>query len=172
MSFAIFNADCFDSLDAARLQPPIEPPAPAGATLDHFAGRRRSAAVGRRFWRFVASNWPGFDLIERARAVRMFARFRADWSRDALSAVDRAFYDGLPASSPPIAARTAPSWRSAPPSRCRSTARAVRRRGRRVFALAAAKRDVALAFAADGEVVMFPTPRVDLRARRLVEVVN
>ena len=44
----------------------------------------------------------------------------------------------------------------------------------RVFALHAAKREVALAFAAEGEgeIVMFPAPRVDLRARRLIELAN
>jgi hypothetical protein len=44
----------------------------------------------------------------------------------------------------------------------------------RIFALSAVKRDVALAFAAEGagEIVMFPTPRVDLRARRLIELAN
>jgi hypothetical protein len=43
-----------------------------------------------------------------------------------------------------------------------------------VFALRAAKREVALAFAAEGggEIVTFPAPRVDLRARRLIELVN
>ena len=172
MSFVIFNAEGFDSLEASRLRPPLDASAPAGATLDHFAGRRRSAAVGRRFWRFLAANWPSFDPIERARAVRMFARFRGDWSRDALSAADRAFYDGLPERF--AAYRGQNGAELAIGAAFALSLDGARRQapGRRVFALAAAKRDVALAFATDGELVMFPSPRVDLRARRLVEVVN
>ena len=76
MSFALPDRNTFDAYlqwpsEAARVRP--------GATLEYFIGRRRSTAVGRRFWRFAAQNWAAFDGIERARCVRMFARFRPDW---------------------------------------------------------------------------------------------
>ncbi len=69
------------NLDALAAAPP--PPARPGATLGYFASRRRSSAVGRRFWRFLAENWATFDSFERAQAARMFARFRPDWTRKA-----------------------------------------------------------------------------------------
>ncbi len=77
MSFAFSDRDPIDAFPP----PPAEPAPPRpGATLDRFVNRRRSAAVGRRFWRFAAENWTAFDGIERARCVRMFARFRPDMS--------------------------------------------------------------------------------------------
>jgi len=86
-----------------------------------------------------------------------------------------------PRPSPPIAARTASNWRPAAFTLSLERARrqATGRRGvgaadPRIFALHAVKRDVALAFVAadEGEIVMFPAPRVDLRARRLIELAN
>lgn len=180
MSFVMFNADGFDSLGAQPPRPQIAAHPRGGASLDHFVGRRRSGAVGVRFWRFLAANWSDFDPIARARAARMFARFRPDWRRETLSPADRAFYDRLPetfaayrgqnGAELAIGAGFALSLDSA-------RRQAALRRGAdsgdtRVFALAAAKRDVALVFAADGEIVMFPAPRIDLRARRLIEVAN
>jgi len=179
MSFAFTNRDPFEAFP----QPPTDAPPPRpGATLDCFVNRRRSTAVGHRFWRFLAENWTAFDGIERARGVRMFARFRPDWTREALGRMDRALYDSLPETftayrgqnGVELAVGAAFSL-----SLERARRQAAGRRGAepvdpRVFALHAAKRDVALAFAADGEgeVVMFPAPRVDLRARRLIELAN
>jgi hypothetical protein len=179
MSFAFSYRDPFDALPP----PPAEaaPPRP-GATLDYFANRRHSAAVGRRFWSFVAQNWPAFDLVERARCVRMFARFRPDWARDAFDPEDRAVYDSLPETFTAYRGQTgvelatgAAFALSLEGARRQATARrSAEPADLRIFALSAAKRDVALAFAADdaGEIVMFPKPRVDLRARRLIELAN
>jgi hypothetical protein len=179
MLFAFSDRDPFEALPA----PPVEAAPPRlGATLDCFVNRRRSAAVGRRFWQFAAENWTAFDLVERARCVRMFARFRPDWTREALGAVDRALYDSLPETF--IAYRGQNGVELAAGAAFtlsleRARRQATGRRGAeaadpRVFALHAVKRDVALAFAAagEGEVVMFPAPRVDLRARRLIELAN
>jgi hypothetical protein len=164
-------------------QPPGEeaPPRP-GATLDCFVSRRRSAAVGRRFWRFVAENWTAFDLVERARCVRMFARFRPDWTRDALGPEDRAVYDSLPETfttyrgqnGVELAAGAAFTLSLERARRQASGRRSAEAADPRVFALHVAKREIALAFAAEGEgeIVMFPAPRVDLRARRLIELAN
>ncbi|MGA2494715.1 MAG: hypothetical protein ABSF67_17510 [Roseiarcus sp.] len=179
MSFAFPDRDPFDAFP----QPPSEeaPPRP-GATLDHFIGRRRSTAVGRRFWRFVAQNWAAFDGIERARCVRMFARFRPDWARDAFGPEDRAIYDSLPETftayrgqnGVELAAGAAFSLSLERARRQATVRRGAEAADPRVFALQAAKREVALAFAAEGEgeIVMFPAPRVDLRARRLIELAN
>jgi hypothetical protein len=179
MSFALPDCDPFD----ASPQPPSETaPLRPGATLDHFIGRRRSTAVGRRFWRFVAQNWAAFDGIERARCVRMFARFRPDWTRDALGPEDRMIYDSLPETFTAYRGQNGVEL-AAGAAFTRSLERARRqasgRRGAeaadpRVFALNAARREVALAFSAEGEgeIVMFPAPRVDLRARRLIELAN
>jgi len=179
MSFVFPNRDPFD----AFLQPPIEeaPPRP-GATLDNFANRRRSPAVGRRFWRFLAENWTAFNLVERARCVRMFARFRPDWTRDAFGPEDRAVYDSLPETFAAYRGQNGVELAAGAAftlSLERARRQATGRRGAeaadpRVFALCAAKRDVALAFCAEGEgeIVMFPAPRVDLRARRLIELAN
>jgi len=179
MSFAFSDRNPFAALPA----PPVEeaPPRP-GATLDCFVYRRRSAAVGRRFWRFLAENWTAFDRIERARCVRMFARFRPDWTRDALGPVDRACYDSLPETftayrgqnGVELAASAAFTLSLERARRQATSRRGVEAADPRVFALHAAKRDVALAFAAngEGEIVMFPAPRVDLRARRLIELAN
>ena len=179
MSFAFPDCDLFEAL----LPPPDNAAPPRlGATLEHFIGRRRSAAVGRQYWRFAAQNWAAFDGIERARCVRMFARFRPDWARDALSPEDCAIYDSLPQTFTAYrgqngvelatgAAFTLSLERARRQARGRRGADAV---DPRVFALHAAKRDVALAFAADGEgeIVMFPAPRVDLRAHRLIALAN
>ena len=179
MLFAFSDRDPFEALPA----PPVEAAPPRlGATLDCFVNRRRSAAVGRRFWQFAAENWTAFDLVERARCVRMFARFRPDWTREALDRMDRALYDSLPETF--IAYRGQNGVELAAGAAFtlsleRARRQATGRRGAeaadpRVFALHAVKRDVALAFAAagEGEVVMFPAPRVDLRARRLIELAN
>ena len=179
MSFAFPNRDPFDAV----APPPAEqaPPRP-GATLDYFANRRRSAAVGRRFWRFLAENWTAFDPVERARCVRMFARFRPDWTRDAFGPEDRAVYDSLPETftayrgqnGVELAAGAAFTMSLERARRQASGRRGAEAADPRVFALCAAKRDVALAFCAEGEgeIVMFPAPRVDLRARRLIELAN
>jgi hypothetical protein len=176
-----FDLSPFDALDGAPPPSADLGPRPA-ATLDCFATRRRSPAVGRRFWRFLAENWAGFDRVERARCVRMFARFRPDWTRDALDCEGRSIYDSLP--------ETFTAYRGQNGLELASGAlftlslegarrQAAERRGveaveARIFALRAARRDVALVFAADGEgeIVMFPAPRVDLRARRLIELAN
>ena len=178
MSFAFPDHETYDALALSVDQAPPRP----GATLDCFVNRRRTAAVGQRFWRFVADNWTAFDGFERARCVRMFARFRSDWTRDALDPLDRALYDSLPEiftayrgqNGVELAAGAAFTL-----SLERARRQAIGRRSAegsdpRVFALHAVKRDVALAFAADGEgeIVMFPAPRVDLRARRLIELAN
>ena len=179
MSFAFPDHDPFD----AFAQPPgvAAPPRP-GAALDHFVGRRRSTAVGRRFWRFAAEQWAAFDAIERARCARMFARFRPDWTRDAFGPEDRAVYDSLPETFAAYRGQNGVELAAGAAftlSLERARRQATGRRGAeaadpRVFALHAAKREVALAFAADGEgeIVMFPAPRVDLRARRLIELAN
>ena len=179
MSFVFPDRDPFDLFP----QPPREeaPPRP-GATLEHFIGRRRSTAVGRRFWWFAAQNWATFDGVERARCVRMFARFRPDWTRDALGPVDRALYDSLPETftayrgqnGVELAAGAAFTLSLERARRQATGRRGVEAADPRVFALHAVKRDVAFAFAADGEgeIVMFPAPRVDLRARRLIELAN
>ena len=179
MSFAFPDRDPFEAL----LPPPNNdaPPRP-GVTLEHFIGRRRSAAVGRQYWRFAAQNWAAFDGVERARCVRMFARFRPDWARDALSPEDCAIYDSLPQTFTAYrgqngvelatgAAFTLSLERARRQARGRRGADAV---DPRVFALQAAKREVALAFLGDGEgeIVMFPAPRVDLRAHRLIALAN
>ena len=179
MSFAFPDRD---PLGAFPQPPSDEAPPRPGATLDHFIGRRRSAAVGRRFWRFAAENWTGFDGIERARCVRMFARFRSDWTRDALDHEGRAIYESLPETftayrgqnGVELAAGAAFSLSLERARRQASGRRGAEAADPRVFALHAAKREVALAFSADGEgeVVMFPAPRVDLRARRLIELAN
>jgi hypothetical protein len=178
MSFVFSNHEPIDAFP-----PPVgEAPPRPGATLDCFVNRRRSAAVGRRFWRFLAENWSAFDGIERARCVRMFARFRPDWTRDALGPMDRAVYDSLPKSFAAYRGQSGvelPAGAAFTLSLEHARRQAAGRRGAeaahpRIFALHAAKRDVALAFAADGEgeIVMFPAPRVDLRARRLIELAN
>ena len=179
MSFAFTARDPF----AAFPQPPRKeaPPRP-GATLEHFIGRRRSTAVGRRFWRFAAQNWAAFDGIERARCVRMFARFRSDCTRDALDHEGRAIYESLPETFTAYRGQNGVELAAGAAftlSLERARRQATVRRGAeapdpRVFALQAAKREVALAFFGDGEgeIVMFPAPRVDLRARRLIELAN
>jgi hypothetical protein len=179
MSFAFPNAESFEP----RL-PPLDndAPSPLGATLERFIGRRRSPAVGRQFWRFAAQNWAAFDGIERARCVRMFARFRPDWSRDALSPEDCAIYDSLPPTftayrgqnGVELATGAAFSLSLEQARRQASGRRGAEAIDPRVFALHAAKRDVALAFAGEGggEVVMFPAPRVDLRTHRLIALAN
>jgi hypothetical protein len=179
MTFAFPDRDVFE----ASAQPP-DPAAPLrpGATLDCFVGRRRSTAVGRRFWRFTAEHWAAFDGVERARCVRMFARFRPDWTRDALGDEDRILFDSLPETFTAYRGQNGVELAAGAAftlSLERARRQASGRRGAevpdpRVFALNAAKRDVALAFCADGEgeVVMFPAPRVDLRARRLIELAN
>ena len=179
MSFAFPDSDPFD---APPQRPGEEAPTRLGATLDCFIGRRRSVAVGRRFWRFVAQNWAAFDGIERARCVRRFARFRPDWARDALGAEDRVIYDSLPETftayrgqnGVELAAGAAFSLSLERAPRQAGGRRGAEAADPRVFALHAAKREVALAFFADGEgeIVMFPAPRVDLRARRLTELAN
>ncbi len=179
MSFAFPNRVPCDALPL----PPSEQASPRpGATLDCFIGRRRSVAVGRRFWRFVAQNWAAFDSVERARCVRRFARFRPDWARDALGPEDRAIYDSLPETftayrgqnGVELAAGAAFTLSLERARRQASGRRGAEAADPRVFALSAAKREVALAFFADGqgEIVMFPAPRVDLRARRLIELAN
>jgi hypothetical protein len=179
MSFAFPDRDLFDAFP----QPPSEdaPPRP-GATLDCFVNRRRSTAVGRRFWRFAAENWTAFDGIERARCVRMFARFRPDWTRDALGPEGRAIYDSLPETftayrgqnGVELAAGAAFTLSLEGARRQASGRRGAEAADPRVFALHVAKREVALAFTAagEGEIVMFRTPRGDLRARRLIELAN
>jgi hypothetical protein len=171
-----------DPLGAAPQPPDDEAPPRPGATLDCFVSRRRSTAVGRRFWRFAAENWAAFDGIERARCVRMFARFRPDWTRDALDPEGRVIHDSLPETftayrgqnGVELAAGAAFTLSLEQARRQASGRRGVEPTDPRVFALHAAKREVALAFAAEGggEIVMFPAPRVDLRARRLIEVAN
>jgi hypothetical protein len=179
MSFAFPDHDPI----AVFPQPPVEEGSPRpGATLDCFVSRRRSAAVGRRFWRFVAENWTAFDLVERARCVRMFARFRPDWTRDALGPEDCVIYDSLPETFTAYRGQngvelTAGAAFTLSLERARRQAngrRSAEAADPRVFALHVAKREIALAFAAkgEGEIVMFPAPRVDLRARRLVELAN
>jgi len=179
MSFAFPGRDPFD---ASPQSPRDETPPRPGATLDCFIGRRRSTAIGRRFWRFAAENWAAFDGIERARCVRMFARFRPDWARDALGPEDCAIYDSLPETFTAYRGQNGVELAAGAAftlSLERARRQATVRRGAeapdpRIFALHAAKREVALAFSADGEgeVVMFPAPRVDLRARRLIELAN
>jgi hypothetical protein len=179
MSFAFPN---YNPIDAFPQSPRKEPPLRPGATLEHFIGRRRSTAVGRRFWRFASQNWAAFDGIERARCVRMFARFRPDWARDALDPEDRAIYDSLPETFTAYRGQNGVELASGAAftlSLERARRQATMRRGAeaadpRVFALRAAKSEVALTFSADGEgeIVMFPAPRVDLRARRLIELAN
>jgi hypothetical protein len=179
MSFALPDRNTFDAYlqwpsEAARVRP--------GATLEYFIGRRRSTAVGRRFWRFAAQNWAAFDGIERARCVRMFARFRPDWARDAFSFQDRTIYDSLPETftayrgqnGVELAAGAAFTLSLERARRQTSGRRGAELADPRVFALHAAKREVALVFFAEGEgeIVMFPAPRVDLRARRLIELAN
>jgi hypothetical protein len=179
MTFAFPDRDVFE----ASAQPPNEAaPLRPGASLDRFIGRRRSTAVGRRFWRFAAEHWAAFDGVERARCVRMFARFRPDWTRDALGPEDRVIFDSLPETftayrgqnGVELAAGAAFTLSLERARRQASGRRGAEAADPRVFALNAAKRDVALAFCADGEgeVVMFPAPRVDLRARRLIELAN
>jgi hypothetical protein len=175
MSLVLTTRDPFDAFP-----PPAEAPRP-GATLDHFVNRRRSAAVGRSFWRFLAENWPAFDLVERARCARMFARFRPDWRRDAFAPADRAVYDSLPETFAAYRGQNgvelvagAVFTLSLEGARRQAAGRRGVDADARIFALNAAKRDVALAFAAggEGEIVLFPAPRVDLRARRLIELAN
>jgi len=179
MSFAFPNYEPFDAFPQPQFE---EAPVRPGATLAYFVNRRRSAAVGRRFWLFLAENWTAFDAIERARCVRMFARFRPDWTRDALGPEDRVVYDSLPETFTTYRGQNGVELATGAVftlSLERARRQATGRRGAeaadpRVFALRAAKREVALAFAADGEaeIVMFPAPRVDLRARRLIELAN
>jgi hypothetical protein len=178
MSFAFSNLETFDAFPPSAEEAPPRP----GATLECFVNRRRSAAVGRGFWHFLAENWTAFDGIERARCVRMFARFRRDWTRDALGPVDRALYDSLPETFTAYRGQNGVELAAGAAftlSLERARRQATGRRGvgaadPRIFALHAVKRDVALAFVAadEGEIVMFPAPRVDLRARRLIELAN
>jgi hypothetical protein len=179
MSFALPSHGPFGEFP----QPLTEeaPPRPS-ATLDCFLNRRRSLEVGRRFWRLLAENWTAFDGIERTRCVRMFARFRSDWTRDAFDPEDCAIYDSLPETFTAYRGQNGVELAAGAAftlSLERARRQATYRRGAeavdpRVFALRVAKRDVALVFAADGEgeIVMFPAPRVDLRARRLIELAN
>jgi hypothetical protein len=178
MSFVFSSRETFDAFSSLAEPTPPRP----GATLDCFVNRRRSAAVGRRFWRFLAENWRAFDGVERARCVRMFARFRPDWTRDALGVADRAVYDSLPEAftayrgqnGVELATGAAFTLSLERARRQATTRRVAEAADPRVFALHVVKREIALAFAADGEdeIVMFPTPRVDLRARRLIELAN
>jgi len=182
---SISNLDSFSSA-ASRLVPAWATSEPAattsrpGTALDPFVSRRRSAAVGRSFWRFIADRWTSFDPLERARAVRMFARFRPDWASEAFAAADRAFYESLPDAFTAYRGQSgaelvigAAFALSVAGARRQAAGRRVGDGGDgRVFGLLAAKRNVALVFAASGEIVMFPAPRVDLRARRLIEVAN
>jgi hypothetical protein len=179
MSFAFPNYHPVDAFP----QPQAEAmPARPGATLGYFVNRRRSVAIGRRFWRLLAENWTAFDAVERARWVRMFARFRPDWTREALGLQDRVVYDSLPEiftvyrgqNGVELAAGATFTLSLERARRQASGRRGAEATDPRVFALHAAKREVALAFAAesDGEIVMFPAPRVDLRARRLIELAN
>jgi len=179
MPFAFPDHDSFE-----KILPPPNDDAPSrlGVTLEHFIGRRRSPAVGRQFWRFAAQNWAAFDGIERARCVRLFARFRPDWTRDALSPEDCAIYDSLPQTftayrgqnGVELATGAAFTLSLESARRQASGRRGADAVDPRVFALHAVKRDVALAFAAEGggEIVMFPAPRVDLRAHRLIALAN
>jgi len=167
---------------ALNRPPPPDAAQRPGATLDCFAARRRSPAIGRRFWSFLAENWAELDRIERARSVRMFARFRRDWTRDALGREGRIVYDELPEAFTAYRGQTGVELASGALFNLSlegARRQAAGRRGgdpaeARVFALHAAKRDVALVFAGEdkGEIVMFPAPRVDLRAHRLIELAN
>ena len=158
----LFDLSPFDASDAP---PPVEAPLRPGATLGAFAARRRSPAIGRRFWRLVAENWADFDCVERARGVRMFARFRPDWTRDALALADRAAYDALPEAftlyrgqnGVELAAGAAFTL-SREAARGYALGRAAARPT--VLALEARKREVALVFAGgDGAIVLFPRLR-------------
>lgn len=159
---------------------PIAFPLPAarpGAALDHFFMRRRSATIGEQFWTLVTREWQGFNLIERTRSARLFARYRAYWTADALSSKDRAFYDSLPDQFTAYRGQNGVELAAGGAFTLSETLALARAAGRRnisyadptVLSLRVAKADVALAFAAGGtdEIVLFPALWNTLRPEAL-----
>ncbi len=171
--------------DPRSPQPPLAFPEATrrpGAALDHFFMRRRSAAIGERFWNFVAGQWPGFNPIERTRWVRLFSRYQSYWTPDILSPADRAFYDELPDE---FTAYRGQNGAELAVGGSFTLSREVARgyaMGRRnisycdptVVSLRVVKKDVALALTArdEKEIVLFPAvwSNVRLEARRRARV--
>ena len=50
----------------------------------------------RRFWPYVAQEWPSFDRIPHRDYARCFRAFRLGWSADCMEPEARRFYDSLP----------------------------------------------------------------------------
>lgn len=137
-----------------------------GATLDHFFMRRRSATIGEQFWTFVIREWTGFNVVERTRSARLFSRYRAFWSPDALSESDRRFYDLLPECFTAYRGQNGVELAAGGAftlSKSRARGHATGRRGIShsdpiVLSLSVSKADVAMAFASgdQDEIVLFP----------------
>ena len=153
------------------------PTARPGAALDHFFMRRRSATIGEQFWTLVIREWQGFNLIERTRSARLFARYRAYWTADALSPRDRAFYDSLPDQFTAFRGQNGVELAAGGAFTLSESLALSRAAGRRnisysdptVLSLRVTKADVALAFAAAGtdEIVLFPALWNSLRPEAL-----
>ena len=144
-----------------------------GGAVDYFFARRRSTAIGARFWRFAADGWASFDAVERTRCARLFARYRLFWSAEILSPADRAFYDALPdeffiyrgQNGPelPVAGAFTPSLALA--RRAALGRRNVRYAEPTVVSLAVSKKEIALAFADREEEAIVPFPSQAILAR-------
>jgi hypothetical protein len=98
---ALLSSDLYSShqpVDFPSHQPldfPGAPPRP-GLALDYFFMRRRSTAIGERFWNVVARGWADFNAFERTRSARLFSRYQPYWTPEIFLPDDRAFYDELP----------------------------------------------------------------------------
>lgn len=144
-----------------------------GGAVDYFFARRRSTAIGARFWSFVADGWASFDAIERTRCARLFARYRPYWSPEILSAADRAFYNALPddfvvyrgqnGTELPVAGAFTLSLALA--RRAALGRRNVRYAEPTVVSLAVSKKEIALAFADREEEAIVPFPSQAILAR-------
>jgi hypothetical protein len=145
-----------------------------GGAVDYFFARRRSTAIGARFWRFVADGWASFDAVERTRCARLFARYRPYWSAETLSPADRVFYNALPDEFLVYRGqngRELPVGGAFTPSLTLARHAALGRRNVRyadptVVSLAVSKNEVALAFFAREEeaIVLFPSQAILARA--------
>ncbi len=137
-----------------------------GAALDYFFMRRRSATIGEQFWGFVIREWPGFNVVERTRSARLFSRYKAFWTPDALPDKDRRFYDSLPESFTAYRGQNGVELAAGGAFTLSETRAWAHASGRRnisysdptVLSLNLAKADVALAFANadEDEIVLFP----------------
>jgi len=153
-------------------------PAPAVEIFDFLSHHWRSGRIGRNFWRCAARRWTSFNRAEIARCVRAFSPLRPYWSAEIFADEDRAFYDSLPEA---FTVYRGQNGAEALTGRCFSLSQEVARAyafGRRnfryaepcVIALAATKRDVALAVASRGEseVVLFRGGWVNARTQAFV----